>query len=131
MRYAQDVRSGSYGWYIYQSGTVIHDEVEVVSPGWGHYARETPPYVPRLHGDFYRQCWDTVLANPKPKIVMIVAFNDYLENTAVWTADTTNLTDADKWCGPDGEPDPGMYWDITVERIKDLRAASPGREGPQ
>lgn len=121
VRYAQDVTPGSYGWNIYKTGTVVHPEVEVVSPGWGHYTRESPPYVERQHGDFYRKCWDTVLANPRPKIVMIVAFNDYLENTAVWTADTAALTDADKWTEADGTPNPSMYWDITVEKIKALR----------
>ncbi len=124
MRYASDVVSGNYGWNIYESGTVIHDEVEVVSPGWGHFTREKPPYVSRRHGDFYRRCWDTVLKNPRPRIVMIVAFNDYLENTAVWTADTTNLTDADRWCDHDGKQNPGLYWDITKEKIDALRAGS-------
>ena len=121
MRYAQDVISGSYGWNIYETGTVIHEEVEVVSPGWGHFTREEPPYVSRRQGDFYRQCWDTVLENPRPKIVMIVAFNDYLENTAVWTADTTNLADAEQWRDHDGKLNPGMYWEITKEKINALR----------
>ncbi len=123
IRYASDVISGSYGWNIYSSGTVINEEVEVVSPGWGHYNRSNPPYVSRRLGDFYRNCWNTVLdiSNPKPKIVMIVAFNDYLENTAVWTADTTNLTDADKWYGHDQEMHNWMYWDITVGSINILR----------
>ncbi len=121
IRYAQDVISGSYGWNIYKSGPVLHSEVEVVSPGWGHYIRKDPPYVERLHGDFYRQCWDTVLANPRPKVVMIVAFNDYLENTAVWTADTTNLTDADRWEDKTGVLKPDLYWELTVEKIRALR----------
>lgn len=121
MRYAGDVRSGTYGWNIYHSGTVIHPEVEVVSPGWGHYNRASPPYVARLQGDFYSQCWNTVLSNPKPVVVMIVTFNDYLENTAVWTADTTDLTDADKWYGHDGQLHPSMYWDMTVSNINALR----------
>lgn len=125
IRYAQDVVKGSYGWNIYATGTVLDDEVEVVSPGWGHFARKVPPYVPRLHGDFYRRCWNTVLNNPKAKIVMIVTFNDYLENTAVWTADTTNLTDAERWENPDGELNPSLYWNITVEKIAALRRSTP------
>ena len=115
----------TYGWNIYATGTVLDDEVEVVSPGWGHFARKVPPYVPRLHGDFYRRCWNTVLNNPKPKIVMIVTFNDYLENTAVWTADITNLTDAEKWEDPDGALNPSLYWNITVEKIAALRRSKP------
>lgn len=125
IRYAQDVVKGSYGWNIYATGTVLDDEVEVVSPGWGHFARKVPPYVPRLHGDFYRRCWNTVLKNPKPKIVMIVTFNDYLENTAVWTADTRNLTDAEKWEDADGDLNPNLYWNITVEKIAALRRSKP------
>jgi hypothetical protein len=121
VRYAQDVVRGSYGWNIYSNGTVLDSEVEVVSPGWGHYTRAAPPYVSRQKGDFYAQCWNTVLTNPRPKIVMIVAFNDYLENTAVWTADTTQLTDADKWIGPDGKDQPSLYWDLTIRNIRALR----------
>jgi hypothetical protein len=121
MRPAGDVRSGTYGWNIYASGTVLDDEVEVVSPGWGHYTRAEPPYVSRRKGDFYQECWNTVLSHSKPAIVMVVTFNDYLENTAVWTADTSNLTDADKWYGHDGQQHPSMYWDLTVANIRALR----------
>ncbi|MCE5259469.1 MAG: hypothetical protein LLG44_10530 [Chloroflexi bacterium] len=121
IRYAGDVRSGTYGWNIYQGGTVVHPEVEVVSPGWGHYTRAQPPYVQRLSGDFYQCCWDTVLNNPRPTIVMVVTFNDYLENTAVWTADTAELTDADKWMNSAGQLQPALYWDLTVANIKALR----------
>ena len=124
IRYASDVRNGSYGWNIYGSGTVINSEVEVVSPGWGHHARSVPPYVSRRLGDFYRNCWNTVLTNPRPRIVMITAFNDYLENTAVWTADTSNLIDADKWYGHDEQLHPWMYWDITVGSINLLRGTA-------
>ena len=123
VRYGQDVRSGSYGWNIFESGPVINPEVEVVSPGWGHFARTDIPYVSRRQGDFYSKCWDIIMDNPKPAIIMIVAFNDYWENTAVWTADTTDLTDADKWEGHDGQLHPSMYWDMTVEKIAKLRGS--------
>ena len=121
IRYAQDVQSGSYGWNIYESGPVIHPEVEVASPGWGHYTRTDTPYVSRQRGDFYEKCWQTILQNPRPAIVMIVAFNDYWENTAVWTSDTALLTDADQWIGHDGKQHPSMYWDMTVRNIGILR----------
>ncbi|MHB9033306.1 MAG: hypothetical protein ACYC6L_09690 [Anaerolineae bacterium] len=121
MRYAQDIVPGHYGWNIYASGTALHDEVECVSPGWGHYTRKEPPYVYRRQGDFYQECWDTVLANPLPTIVMVVTFNDYLENTAVWTADTSMLTDADSWVNHNGELQPSLYWDLTVMNIRKLR----------
>lgn len=124
IRYASDVRNGSYGWNIYNSGTVVNSEVEVVSPGWGHYRRANPPYVARHLGDFYQNCWYTVFNNPKPKIVMIVTFNDYLENTAAWTADTASLIDADKWYGHDEQLHPWMYWDMTVGNINTLRGVA-------
>ncbi|NLV73509.1 MAG: hypothetical protein GXY52_02320 [Chloroflexi bacterium] len=121
IRYASDVRAGTYGWNIYASGTVLHPEVEVVSPGWGHYTRAEPPYVERQAGRFYQRCWDTVLGNSLPAIVMVVTFNDYLENTAVWTADTSAVTDADRWLNPAGELDPALYWRLTVDNIRRLR----------
>jgi hypothetical protein len=121
VRFAQDIVGGSYGWNIYNSGTVIDSEVEVVSPGWGHYNRAIPPYVARKNGDFYQSCWDSVLLNPKPKIVMIVAFNDYLENTAVWTADTADVTDADKWYDKNNNLHASLYWDLTVKNITALK----------
>lgn len=123
IRYAQDVIEGTYGWNIYESGTVVHSEVEVVSPGWGHYTRKEPPYVARKQGDFYQKCWDVVFQNPKPTIVVIATFNDYLENTAVWTADTEKVTDADKWYDHNNKLNPSMYWDMTVKNIKLLRSA--------
>lgn len=124
IRYAQDIIPGHYGWNIYRSGTALHEEVECVSPGWGHYTRKEPPYVYRENGAFYQRCWDTVLTNPLPAIVMVVTFNDYLENTAVWTADTSAVTDADRWTAPDGSLRPSLYWDITVERVRQLRLLS-------
>lgn len=121
MRTAADCAPGQYGWNISSAGTVLHPEVEVVSPAWGHYARKSPPYVPRRNGNFYRECWEKVLSHPLPKIVMIVSFNDYWENTAVWTADTANLTDSDKWTDSSGKLNPSMYWDLTKQYVAELR----------
>jgi hypothetical protein len=123
VRYAMMVNSGTYGWNILSSGTVTNAEVEVVSPGWGGYIHtNNPSYVPRRQGDFYRQCWNTVLSNPKPTIVMIVSFNDYWEKTAVWITDTTKVTDVEKWSGPDGQLHPAMYWEMTINYIEALRS---------
>lgn len=122
LRPANGCQLGEYGWNIAPTGPVIHSEVEVVSPGWGHYARKSPPYVHRRNGDFYKECWEKVLDHPLPQIVMIASFNDYWENTAVWTADTTNLTDADKWEDKDGQPNPSMYWDMTKYYIGKMRS---------
>ena len=122
LRPASDCQYGQYGWNISASGPVVHSEVEVVSPGWGHYGRAVPPYVYRRNGDFYRECWERILKRPLPQIVMVVTFNDYWENTAVWTADTESLTDADKWHEKDGRPNPSMYWDMTKEYIHRMRS---------
>ncbi|MCL2622404.1 MAG: hypothetical protein FWD31_01960 [Planctomycetaceae bacterium] len=124
LRPASGCHYGEYGWNIAPTGTVLHSEVEVVSPGWGHYTREVPPYVYRRNGDFYKECWEKVLKYPLPQIVMITTFNDYWENTAVWTADTANLTDADKWCEKDGQLNPSMYWDMTKYYINKMRSES-------
>jgi len=122
LRPAQDCGYGQYGWNIYESGPVIHREVVAISPGWGHYTRAVPPYVYRRNGDFYRECWEKVLRHPLPQIVAIVSFNDYWENTGIWTADTENLTDADKWHEKDGRPNPSMYWDMTKDYINKMRS---------
>jgi len=121
LRPSSHCHAGEYGWNIPECGTVLHDEVEVVSPAWGHYTRADPPYVSRRNGDFYRECWEKVLANPLPRIVMIAGFNDYWENTAVWTAETSNLTDSDKWTDHTGALNPSMYWDMTKEYIGKAR----------
>ena len=78
---------------------------------------------PRKNGDFYRQCWQRVLDNPKPQIVMIQAFNDYLEESAVWITDTSKLDDTqEKWTTSDGKLSPSLYWDLTKEYIAKLRS---------
>jgi hypothetical protein len=120
VRYAMYVLNGSYGWNILSSGTVANAEVEVVSPGWGGGTK--PPSVLRRQGDFYGQCWNTVLSNPKPTIVMIVSFNDYWEKTAVWITDTTKVTDVEKWSGHDGQLHPALYWEMTINHIEALRS---------
>ncbi|PKO23847.1 MAG: hypothetical protein CVU38_01885 [Chloroflexi bacterium HGW-Chloroflexi-1] len=119
MRYAAHVFSGTYGWNILPGGTQRHNEVEVVSPGWG-FSGTNP--VLRNCGDFYSECWNFVLRNPKPRIVMIAGFNDYLERTAVFTTDTSNLIiDGEKWYGHNGQLHPSMYWDMTIDNINTLR----------
>ena len=126
LRTAAWCQAGEYGWNISPTGPVIHGEVEVVSPGWGHYLRDDPPYVGRRSGAFYKNCWEKLLRHPLPEIVMIASFNDYWENTAVWTSDTENLTDADKWRDQNGEPNPSMYWDMTKHYIEKLRGGAAG-----
>jgi len=94
--------------------------------------------------------WDRILSHPLPRIVMIGAFNDYTEDSAIWTADSSvdhpkTRLPIERWQGHDGRLHPSMYWDYTVGIIRTLRcgapkptmagtqqvgSASPGRERP-
>ncbi len=97
---------GYYGW-AYDQGTKQDKEVMVVMPGWDNRKGHTP--VPRDHGNWYRASWKEVFtAKQKPKILVINSFNEYAENTGVFTA----LTDLY------GDDAPDMYWNMTKEYIK-------------
>ena len=97
---------GYYGW-AYDKGTQQDKEVMVVMPGWDNRKGHTP--VPRDHGSWYRASWKEVFtAKNKPKIIVINSFNEYAENTGVFTA----LTDLY------GDDAPDMYWNMTKEYIK-------------
>jgi hypothetical protein len=49
-------------------------------------------------------------------------FNDYLEESAVWTTDTSKLDDTrEKWTNGGGKLIPSMYWDMTKEYVGTLR----------
>ena len=114
--------AGEYGWPLpLHKGTLLHPEVELVQPGFNvHRPNELEL---RKAGEFYRSCWETVLKNKKPQIVMIQAFNDYLEESAVWTTDTSHLdATQEKWTGPDGQLQPALYWELTKEYIARLRS---------
>jgi hypothetical protein len=113
--------AGEYGWPLpLHKGTLLDAEVELVEPGFNVHRSDEVEL--RNNGEFYRQCWQRVLDNPKPRIVMIQAFNDYLEESAVWITDTSNLDDTqEKWTTSDGKPSPSMYWDMTKEYIAKLR----------
>jgi hypothetical protein len=113
---------GEYGWPLpLHKGTLLNAEVELVETGFNvHRPNELEP---RKNGEFYRQCWQTVLDNPKPQIVMIQAFNDYLEESAVWITDTSKLDNTqEKWTTSDGKLGPALYWEMTKEYIARLRA---------
>jgi hypothetical protein len=115
-------KAGLYGWNLCDAGVQVHEEVELVMPGFkaanGHF-------VGRQNGVFYANCWNTVLNNPLPKIVMITAFNDYCEDAAVWITETSLLVDgtSEKWYGTDGQLHASMYWDMTKAYIDTLRAS--------
>ncbi|MHB1453017.1 MAG: glycoside hydrolase family 71/99 protein [Saccharofermentanales bacterium] len=120
---SNDSTAGYYGW-AYNRGSVYDEEAVVVMPGWRNNAGNPP--VLRDHGAWYEASWDVVLkAAKKPKIVIINSFNEYAERTAVWTADTSGLTGSpnglDRWVDEDGVLDPDMYWNMTVEKIKEYK----------
>ncbi len=112
---------GEYGWPLpLHKGTLLNSEVELVEPGFNVHRPGEVEF--RKNGKFYKQCWQKVLDNPKPQIVMIQAFNDYLEESAVWTTDTSKLDDTqEKWTDADGKRSPSMYWDMTKQYIAQLR----------
>ena len=75
------------------------------------------------NGNYYKTSWETVTSNPLPRILMVVAFNDYNEHLAVFPSESgeCNNTTEEQWRNADGELDNDMYWDMTVEGIKEIR----------
>lgn len=130
IRTAQDGKVGTYGWQT-TYGTQIHPEVEVVSPGFN--AHHSSAFYSRDNGGYYEDSWNTVLHNDLPRIVMITAFNDHIEDQAVWTTDTSNNVGwypyEEKWYNPDGVQDPSMYWEMTKEYIDVLRGGGAPSAG--
>ncbi|MBF0432816.1 MAG: VCBS repeat-containing protein [Fibrobacteria bacterium] len=109
-------------------GTVPDEEVELVSPG--HWAVTTPGWpkdceVARNKGQFYKQNWDRVFSNPLPKIVSIVAFNDYTERQAVFPGKglPSCVSGVDcEWLDQNNMVNSNMYWDMTKNYINILRS---------
>ncbi|GGD98691.1 FG-GAP-like repeat-containing protein [Paenibacillus nasutitermitis] len=123
IRFASSALAGEYGWQLPQSGTVDHDEVMVVMPGWNnHVAGYTP--VLRNKGTFYIQSsWNKVLQRAvKPKIVVINSFNEFAEDTGIQIADTSGLTGtSEKWTDSSGAINNAMYWNMTKNFINQLK----------
>lgn len=122
-------KGGLYGWYFPNvTTTQNNDEVELVMPGWyNHNTNYTR--VSRGSGNFYFRSWDKVLNNP-PRIVMILSFNDWSEETAIWKAATGFQSNSggkipERWLGQDGSERQSMYWDYTVGCIRSLRHNTP------
>lgn len=126
------VAAGDYGWAMNPAGVLLHPEVEYLQPGHDNHGVPGAGWMhtPRENGDYYVRAWNKILNNPLPRIVMIGAFNDYTEDCAVWTADTSveypkTRLPIEQWRGHDGELHPSMYWDYTVEIIRTLRDGAP------
>jgi hypothetical protein len=129
---AYSVAPGDYGWAMNAAGVLLHPEVEYLQPGHDNHLPPTGGWMhtSRKNGDYYINNWDKILSNPAPRIVMIGAFNDYTEDSAVWTADTSvdypkTRLPIERWRGHDGQLHPSMYWDYTVGIIRTLRDGAP------
>ena len=123
---------GDYGWAMNSAGVLLHPEVEYLQPGHDNHLPVGAGWMHTLRrqGDYYVENWNKVLSNSLPRIVMIGAFNDYTEDSAVWTADTSRdhpgtRLPIERWGGHDGKLHPSMYWDYTVGIIRTLRYGSP------
>lgn len=120
VRASQAGELGTYGWQT-KYGVVPQEEVELICPGFATAGNE--PSIPRENGAYYKRSWETLLANPMPRIVMISAFNDFNEHLAVMPAlsDKCNDKQEEQWRDETGELNPTMYWDMTVEGIRQIR----------
>lgn len=127
IRAAQCGELGTYGWQT-NYGTVIHDEVELVSPG---FANNHGAFIAREDGEYYRRNWEKLLANKLPRIVMVMAFNDFNEHLAVMPADSSECNDVweEKWEDTNGNLDHYMYWNMTVNGIRQIRIMNGEEEG--
>ena len=114
-------RPGYWGW-AFDKGTKEHWETMVVMPGWNNMKGATP--VPRRYGETYKKSWDVVLnAETKPRILVINSFIVYAERTAVVPADSsTAVPVSDRWLNEEYEVDNTMYWEMTVEYIRQFKA---------
>ena len=127
IRAAQCGELGTYGWQT-NYGTVIHDEVELVSPG---FANNHGAFIAREDGAYYRRNWEKLLSNKLPRIVMVMAFNDFNEHLAVMPADSSGCNDVweEKWEDENGNIDNYMYWNMTVNGIRQIRIMNGEMQG--
>lgn len=122
VRHGMSGEKGTYGWYCAFGTSIVDEEVMLVNPGQRNAGSPTP-HAARENGKLYKTCWESVLNNTLPRIVMISSFNDYNEQTAVWTADSSRCKgDVDEqWRDAKGNLNPSMYWDMTKEGIRLVR----------
>lgn len=129
VRNGQGGEKGTYGWHT-RYGTLVDDEVELLCPGQRTAGNEKAN-IYRDNGNYYLTCWETVLNNKLPRIVMIASFNDYCEQTGVWIADSSKCKGEydEQWTDSTGQINNSMYWDMTVEGIKLVRIANGELKG--
>lgn len=133
IRPSQAGELGTYGWQT-AYGTVPQTEVELICGGWCPADGEYTKSISRENGAYYKRNWDVILNNPLPRIVMISAFNDFNEHLALMPAESDQCTSPseEKWTDETGSLNKTMYWDMTVEGIRQVRAINgelPGGSG--
>lgn len=112
-----------YAWYTPMGGTIVTEESVTVCPGQWNHANSTPNAF-RENGKHYINDWKTVIeSKTTPDVVLISSFNDYNEDTAVFTADTSQCNPEweEQWLDDTGNLNASMYWEITKEGIATLR----------
>ncbi len=123
VRNGQMGEPGTYGWDN-RNGHKLDEEVFVVCPGQAvHHAEKPDISIYRKQGQWYRTGWEILLNNESPRIVMVASFNDYNENTGVFTADSSKCKAEfdEQWTDITGKINASMYWDMTKEGINKLR----------
>ncbi|MEX2247683.1 MAG: hypothetical protein WEC75_13480 [Dehalococcoidia bacterium] len=135
----------NYGEYVGWGtpwGSVGAGPVMTVMPGWHtttfdpigsgtNFVSRTQYGVP---DGFYSQCgWIRVLgATPRPRMVVIASYNEYIEETAVQPADTSAVVPC-QYCS-ESWPDEYYYWNLTkafVLEYHGLRSVGGRAEQPQ
>lgn len=123
VRRGQQGQQGCYGWMI-PNDPIRDEEVMTIMPGWSSaLSKYTNGHI-RDKGKRYLSQWSTVLSGILPRIVVFCAFNDYNEDLAVFTTDTSkcNPNNDEKWIDETGKENPSMYWDMTIDGINRVRS---------
>jgi len=89
------MQKGWYGWWAPPGGPLPplpNGEETLIDPGFNNHGSWA---VSRENGAYFQAGWTTILGgwsgqHSTPKIVLI-PFNDYIEDTGVWNASTTYL----------------------------------------
>lgn len=121
VRGAKSGETGTYG-FDNRNGPNVNSEVSLISPGYNSHSTAQPE-VERKKGDTYKENWEKVLNSETPAILVISSFNDYCQDTAVFTADTSNCESGfeEQWLDKNGQISNTMYWNMTREGIIKLR----------
>jgi hypothetical protein len=133
--------AGACGWWPAEL-PLADEEVVFISPGHNTHTGAQYGLARRNSGSFYDGEWNGfggIFSWPSqgtqmPKAVLIGSFNEYIEDNAVWTADTSHVDSANPtgcadevWLNSSAEIEPSMYWDATLRNVNKLRKL--GRSG--